>query len=78
MATFATEFIAVQKALGIEVKSMGNAAFREADEANATRIQKCEKDGCIAVFVDDKMVVCQFNGESVDADEAEMKQYFEI
>ena len=57
MATFATEFLAVQYALGIKLKGFSNADFKASDEANAKRISTIDQDGVYAVWVDKKLVV---------------------
>ena len=67
MSTFATEFIAVQEALGIKVNGMSNAAFREADEANADRISTMNHKGIYAVWVDSNLVVVEKGGRMLPA-----------
>lgn len=71
---YATEFTAVQNALGIKVNGMSDAAFRAADEQNADRIEKFEKDGCMAVLVDGKMTVLTVEGESADVSDEQTNQ----
>lgn len=72
--THATEFFAVQKALGINVDGMSDSAFRTADEANASRIEMFEKDGCLAVLVDGKLVVLNVEGEEADITDEQVNQ----
>jgi hypothetical protein len=76
--TYATEFTAVQKALGISNPGMSNSAFRTADEANAERIQKFEKDDCVAYFVDNALAVFLFKGKIANAPESEVRKFFSI
>lgn len=79
--TYATEFFAVQQALNISIESPMNYQYAEADAQFASRIQDSgekEIDGmgvCRAIFVDNKMVVCMVDGQQVDADEEEVRQF---
>lgn len=80
--TYATEFFAVQNALGIENASQVSAAPFAALDAKYMaegRLKYAEKnvDGfgrLRAAFVDGQMVVCELNGSAIDADPAEVKQ----
>lgn len=72
--THATEFFEVQKALGIAVNGMSDSAFRAADEANASRIEMFEKDGCLAVLVDANLVVLNIEGEEADITDEQVNQ----
>jgi len=75
--THATEFFAVQKALGINVDGMSDSAFRVADEANANRINKVEKAGVVAIYVDDKCVVISAQGRNIENPPANIVAQFE-
>ena len=75
--TYATEFFAVQRALGIEVKGMSNSAFRQADEQNASRIRKVEKQSVLAVYVDGVCVVISANGRNIENPPANIVAQFE-
>lgn len=76
---YVTEFIDVQKALGIEIKSFSESAFRQADEQNASRITRYDKDGCTMVLVDNKAVVLYADGQSCDcSDDATNKEWLEF
>lgn len=79
--TYATEYFAVQNALGIEnpstVSSSPFAAI-DAKYKSEGRLQDAEKQvegfGRLrAIFVDGRMVVCELNGSAIDADPAEVK-----
>lgn len=79
--TYATEFFAVQNALGIENASNVTAtpfANLDAEFKSAGRLEDEEKEiegfGLVrAIFVDGKMVVCKVDGEDVEADAAEVR-----
>jgi hypothetical protein len=79
--TYATEFFAVQQALEISIASPMNYQYSDADAQFASRIQDSgekEIEGmgvCRAIFVDGQMVVCQIDGQMVDADAEEVKQF---
>lgn len=75
--TYATEFFAVQKALGVKVNGMSDSAFRQADEQNANRIQKVEKSGVIAFYVDGTCVVISVNGRNIENPPANIVAQFE-
>lgn len=67
---FATQFIEVQKALGIEVEGVREQSFQDADQTNADRIQHLSKGPIEAVLVDGKFVVCKVNGTTRQLNEA--------
>lgn len=79
--TYATEFFAVQNALGIENASNVTATpFRalDAEFKASSRLEDAEKEvegfGTVrAIFVDGKMIVCKVDGQDVQADAAEVR-----
>lgn len=76
--TYATEFFAVQKALGITVNSMGNSGFKKADEENSNRIEMAEKNDFLGIFVDGALVVSQFKGKDVSAQADQVRKHLGI
>ena len=75
---YATEFTAVQNALGIKVNGMSDAAFRAADEQNADRISEINYDGIRGIWVDKVCVVMIAKGRVFTPTAAQSQQLFDL
>ena len=77
--TYATEFFAVQKALGIEnASNVSSSPFKALDEkyAQEGRLIDIQKNNMRGIFVDGEPIVVQFNNQTVNCDKQKAKAFF--
>jgi len=72
----ATEYFAVQNALGIDVDSISESVFKAADEQHKDRISTIDFRGIYSVWVDGKCVVMEKQGHVFTPTEAQSDQLF--